>query len=60
MSQRRKKLTFKIANVRMYFAKGMTRGTKVVVSYTGEVSGADTDQMNVISVQNDTADAEKS
>lgn len=59
VTEEEQELTFKIANVRMYFAKGMTRGTKVVVSYTGEVSGADTDQMNVLSVENDTAAGEK-
>lgn len=41
------KLTFKIINTRMYFEKGMAKGTDVVVSYSGTLSGTDTENVDV-------------
>jgi hypothetical protein len=40
--------TFGIVNVQMYFAKGMSVGTKVVVSYQGTFSDEDTTVVSVI------------
>lgn len=43
----KEELTFGIMNVQMYFSKGMAKGTKVVISYTGELTG---ENQGVVSV----------
>lgn len=52
----KQELTFGIMNVRMYFARGMKKGTEVVVSYTGELSG---EEQEVISVMDAVSFKEK-
>lgn len=47
LTEKNEELTFGIMNVRMYFSKGMAKGTKVVVSYEGEITG---DSQGVLSV----------
>lgn len=52
------KLTFKIINTRMYFEKGMAKGTDVVVSYYGTLSGTDTANVDVALVCSEGASVE--
>lgn len=47
LTEDKEELTFGIMNVQMYFSKGMAKGTKVVVAYTGEFTG---DGQSVVSV----------
>jgi len=47
LTEDQKELTFGIMNVKMYFSKGMTKGTEIEVSYRGEITGDDQEVVSV-------------
>jgi hypothetical protein len=47
LTEDQKELTFGIMNVKMYFSKGMAKGTEIEVSYRGEITGDDQEVVSV-------------
>ena len=51
MTDEQEEQTFGIMNVRMYFSKGMAKGTAVVVSYTGDFTGEEQKVLSVVDAE---------